>query len=188
MVKKKVKPYIFNCLSFMYCSDIDNLLRTKREINPLRYEKSSESLKQMLDLGGLPEVNIRHIPFCFMQGYEKYVVNMHQIHFDKYEWDYLVMDFLRNGLLGGIYHIIYGSILEKDKIRLLKQGLDKALHKTIINFIDNQSFIKLVQCRRCKYERICSGPYKGYVAEHGSDGIVPVKGSKIQNPVEFLRR
>lgn len=93
------------------------------------------------------QVMVEAVPFCLMQGYEKYVSEL---------------------------YIPFTRIEEKDRV--------------IADFKESkkQSKIKFPQCRECKYELICEGPWKEYPAKFGSDEFKPVPGEKITDP-EILK-
>jgi hypothetical protein len=45
---------------------------------------------------------------------------------------------------------------------------------------------KFPQCKECKYDLICEGPWKEYPEKHGNWEFKPVKGEKIKSQDEIL--
>lgn len=48
--------------------------------------------------------------------------------------------------------------------------------------------IKISQCKECKYNLICEGPWREYPKKMGSSEFQPVKGKKITSPEEILKK
>lgn len=167
---KNLKPFVFNLLMYMFCDDI----RGNRQMaarNSQKYSLVAPYLKKAIDICPAQEVNVRHIPFCLMQGYEKHVCNMHQIHHDRHEWDYHVQDILSNGRLVNAFHTIVGFAPERRKLSVMRKGLDHLQHKAIINYIERQIYVKAKACKSCKYSYKCEGVWKGYAELFGTEEL-----------------
>jgi MoaA/NifB/PqqE/SkfB family radical SAM enzyme len=46
--------------------------------------------------------------------------------------------------------------------------------------------VKFPQCRNCRFDLICEGPWKEYPQKYGTDEFIPVPGKKLKNPKEIL--
>jgi molybdenum cofactor biosynthesis enzyme MoaA len=146
---------------------------------------SSEVMKAVDIVKDIMKVRVRYIPFCFMKGYEKYVCNVHQLHHDPYEWDYVVREQIHNGLfykwakiLVGLFHIPLG--------RLLGQNIDRSFHEAILKVSCLVNAYKPFKCRSCRYYFICDGLWKGYVSLYGTGELNPIRGRKIIDPAFFM--
>ena len=47
---------------------------------------------------------------------------------------------------------------------------------------------KFPQCKNCKYEYVCEGPWKEYPEVFGSSEFIPIPGKKVRTKEEVLRR
>jgi MoaA/NifB/PqqE/SkfB family radical SAM enzyme len=46
--------------------------------------------------------------------------------------------------------------------------------------------VKFRKCKRCRFERVCEGPWKEYVEIYGSSEFVPVNGKKISDKSQII--
>lgn len=46
--------------------------------------------------------------------------------------------------------------------------------------------VKFPQCRHCRFDLVCEGPWKEYPERYGSDEFRPVPGKKLKDPKEIL--
>jgi len=145
----RIKPYQVNFLPLNYWSSANKMKKQD-------YYLITENIKKAIDII-YPEIeiNVRYTPFCFMQGYEKYVVNTYQHIYDLKDWNICAYDY---------------TPLNKYK--------EKAKTK-IIN-----SYYKPESCIKCKYFHICDGIEHKY-KDIASDILQPKYGKKIKNIMEF---
>ena len=82
----RLGPIQVNFLPLNYWEDAQKL-------NTESYEVLSKWIKRAIDgIHQKIEVNVRYIPFCFMEGYEKYVVGVYQHIFDQRDWNIIAYD------------------------------------------------------------------------------------------------
>jgi len=116
------------------------------------YNKISIKIKQIID--GLDkdiEINVRYIPFCFMVGYEQYIVGVYQHIFDKKDWNIVAYE-------------------KKDFIITKSYMFDKA-------FENRQNlYYKPNNCNNCRYLYICDG-----IESKLEPIVYPVEGDKIKD-------
>ncbi len=123
----QIQPSQINFLPINYWNDANDL-----EI--IDYKMISDKLKFFIDHYKVNiEINIRYIPFCFMKGYEKYVVGIYQHIYDKGDWNIQLYENLNT-----------------DKI-----SVDKMFNLAHIDRCN--SYIKPLECLQCKYKIICDG-------------------------------
>jgi len=140
------------------------------ECPPESYETLSAGIKLAIDhINPSIEINVRYIPFCFMQGYEKYVVGIYQHIFDRGDWNIIGYD-------------IDSWESDWSTPPTVSDYFESAKKKRIYSYHKN------LECFDCKYFNICDG------VEHklsATQKVYPVKdnetGKKI-NDVLFYRR
>jgi len=145
----KLHPLQINFLPLNYWSSADKMKKQD-------YYLLTDKIKETIDvINNDIEINVRYIPFCFMKGYEKYVVNTHQHIYDLRDWNICAYDY---------------TPLSKYK--------EKAKSK-IIN-----SYYKPGICVRCKYFHICDGIEHKY-KDIASSILKPEFSKKIKNIMEY---
>lgn len=162
--------------------------KSSGEDNFFRYSSAAEHLKNVVDdfSAFFKKLTIRYMPLCQMKGYEQYIQNVHQVHFDHDEWDYYYRSYVREPCwkwLGGLFT---GLMLLPAKRMWLKRGMTQALHAAIL---EAHSFLhkhKFTVCRKCSYGFICGGVWKEYALRFGPDEFRNVPGSLILDPWYFM--
>ncbi len=99
------------------------------------------------------EINVRYIPFCFMEGYEQYVKGIYQHIYDKGDWNI------------GTYNRGTSKISKELMFNQAKENRE-------------DTYIKPQICSSCKYLYICDGIEKKLLNNHK---LFPVKGEKIKD-------
>lgn len=155
------------------------------------YSEMAPHLRGACDIldATVPAVNVRYIPFCFMEGYERFVCNHRQVPYDPYEWVQGVRarneegtSYLRYlGILG--YGLFLGGALRK----LHSQPLAYTLDDCVTEGIRKYYYAKGPQCSGCRYRELCDGVEKTYAREFGFAELQPVKGKIVRDPI-FYRR
>ena len=161
-----LKPKQVNFLPLNYWDDA----KTLGEID---YTRVSEYLKQCIDLlkqrDEKLQINVRYIPFCFMEGYEQYCVGTYQHIFDKTDWNIMTFN-------GGLKQT--ESFLKKELV-INKENMFKQAKINRFN-----TYIKPPSCTDCSYMYICDGIEKELSSQ--STKLVPRFGKKVLD-VNFLR-
>lgn len=152
----EIRPYQVNFLPLNYWEDA-------QQMHPESYELLSKYIKESIDVisKGI-EINVRYIPFCFMEGYEKYVVGIYQHIYDHGDWN----------IIG--YDVEKFDVRPVDTIDYFNSAKEKRLY----------TYTKEKKCFDCKYFHICDG------VEHKlekTQNVYPVDGEKIKD-VMFYRR
>jgi radical SAM protein with 4Fe4S-binding SPASM domain len=84
----------------------------------------------------IPEITVRYIPFCYMIGYEKYVVGTYQHIFDLKDWNLQT------------YNLKSLKPINKEN------SFEVAYHRRNLTYIKNK------ECLTCKFLYICDGVEK----------------------------
>ncbi|MDD0854371.1 radical SAM protein [Halobacteriovorax sp. GB3] len=152
----QIKPEQLNFLPLNYWEDANKL-----EVHS--YNLLSESIKKAIDkLNPEIEINVRYIPYCFMKGYEKYVVGVYQHIFDRDDWNIMTYE---------VDQFEVKEVSIKDYFEVAKRKRE-------------YTYSKKKECFDCKYFFICDGVEKKVVSEQE---LYPVRGEKIED-VNFYRR
>lgn len=123
----KLKPAQINFLPLNYWSDA-------KDQEPEKYEDLACGIKKAINMiDSSIEINVRYIPFCFMKGYEKYVVGTYQHIFDLGDWNILAYDY---------------KLVSSDTV---KDYYEAAFRKR------NYTYTKPRECFECKHFLICDG-------------------------------
>lgn len=132
------------------------------------------------------KLTIRYIPFCVMKGYEQYVQNVHQVHYDHDEWNYYLRSYIREPYWKWFVGLLVGLSLLPGKRVWSKRGWEQAKHVAILEAHSWLNKVKLSPCKRCRYKFICGGVWKKYANHFGRDGLISQKGSILLEPWYFM--
>lgn len=143
----ELKPLQVNFLPLNYWDDA-------KQQSALNYKEVSPYIHKAIDDLNIEEINVRYIPFCFMKGYEKYVVGYYQHIYDLKDWNIAVYD-----------QAIDPAEYKQDKVK----AMFDAAKKNRLN-----TYIKKKECLNCKYYFVCDG------IEHDQD-VFPEAGERITN-------
>lgn len=128
------------------------------------YELLAEPIKEAIDaLNPDIEINVRYIPYCFMRGYEKYVVGVYQHIYDAGDWNIITYDVDRF------------EMKEADVEDYFNCANEKRMH----------SYAKNKECFDCKHFFICDGIEHKVVNEQK---VYPDPGEKITDVMHYRRK
>jgi sulfatase maturation enzyme AslB (radical SAM superfamily) len=179
----KFEPYAVNFILFNdWYSPASQMLLMPN------FEHISHYLKNAIDSisGCVPKVTVRYIPFCFMEGYERYIANFPQVPYDPDEWAPEIQ----------ILSPEFGVFSSHERIPLtlrIKRFVARAmLLKHMRSVIDSywlkavqSGFFKPSECKKCSFQLICDGIKKGYEKLYPSFKVYPRNGSIILDPMYF---
>ena len=157
----------------------------------VRYSEMAPRLHEACDFLELkiPAVNVRYIPFCFMQGYERFVCNHPQVMYDPFEWVPRVRARLEEGTSLWRYLGIlgYGLFACGAVLKLGRLSLADTLDESVVAGLRRWFYTKRSDCKECKYTDLCDGVEKTYAMEFGVDELQPHGGKLLSDPVTFRR-
>lgn len=157
----KILPDQINFLPLNYWNNASN-------IEVINYKIVSSNIKKCIDLiqNNIQCINVRYIPFCFMENYEKYVVGTYQHIFDLQDWnievykeDDLVKDFI---------------VSTEGAFAIAKENREK-------------SYIKPKICLDCKYVYICDGIEFTCLSKNELSPTVVQKAEQIKD-IQYYRK
>lgn len=155
-----LKPFEVNFIQMNYFDG-------NSDYQPLKLDVLCSAIKTCIDKikDNVKLINVRYVPFCYMQGYEKYQTNYYQLLYDIYDWNI------------PSYTFNVEKLKECDQEQRLKVGFDAAKQNRC------NGFVKPDECKQCRYFFICDGLKKGL--ENIND-VYPVEGQKITD-INYFR-
>ena len=181
-----ISPFkIENYNIIMYIPVLDAAHRVDELAVP--YSVAAPFLKDTIDRYAqcFDRLYVKYIPFCFMQGYEKHVMNFLQTTYLPSEWDFCQRALLRRGRLVCALATVAGLLSCMDMRMLFGRDPKELQRDGFISFQDSINKHKPFKCRSCKYSLICPGVWRGYKQFSKMDDLVPVQGAKILSPYHF---
>lgn len=156
--------------------------------NYFKYSDAAPHLKKVIDdtRGFFKKITIRYMPLCVMPGYENYIQNVQQVHYDHDEWDYYLRARVREPYWKWIGGVITGFMLLPRKKLWLKWGMDHARHAAIMEAHTILHKTKLGPCKNCAYRFICGGVWKKYARRYGGSELKTVEGPLVLEPWHFM--
>jgi MoaA/NifB/PqqE/SkfB family radical SAM enzyme len=132
-------------------------------IKSVDYKILSTEIKKCIDLIECKQINVRYIPYCFMEGYEKYVVGTYQHIFDKQDWNLETYD---------------DNDLKVMKNIELFNAFDVAKNNR------KYSYTKPITCKDCSLNLICDGIEPNLLT---TNILIPLSGNKVED-IQYFRR
>lgn len=155
----------------------------------VRYSDATDQIKKAIDRHQekLPPLSVKYVPHCFMQGYEKYVMNLYQQSFDPDDWNYYLSQVVRRG--DKWYHrwavssiALAGSVFLKDHSFAAQHGAYGLRVFGVTRLVEMLRKRRPKACKSCAYDYVCDHVWKDYVDEFGDAEIAAVPGRKISDP------
>ena len=128
----KLKPEQINFILLNYDSD-------NSDFRKVDYKSLTDSIKVCIDNISDIDINVRYVPFCYMRGYEKHVVNYYQHIYDLRDWNL------------AIYNQELDASIKYTSKEKLRQAYSHAKERRI------SAYHKGKECLQCKDLFICDG-------------------------------
>ena len=155
----------------------------------VRYSDAAASIKSAIDRHRerLPPLSVKYIPFCFMRGYESYVMNLYQQSFDPDDWNYYLSNKVRRSdnwvaRLAVDVASAVGGLLAKDYTVPVRHGWSGWKVFGLTRIVELLRKRRLAACRDCAYDVVCDHVWKDYVARFGEAEIQAVPGRRVLDP------
>ena len=155
----------------------------------VRYSDAAAAIKAAIDrhAARLPPLSVKYLPFCFMTGYEKYVMNLYQQSFDPDDWNYYLGNKVRRAgtpLKRAVFHaaVLAGAALMKDRTAARAYGMKGRLALGFTRVVELLRKKRLPVCRRCRYCVVCDFAWRDYVRRFGTHEFSPVLGERVLDP------
>lgn len=129
----------------------------------------------------LPTLSVKYIPFCFMMGHEQYVMNFYQQNFDPDDWNLYLSHKARRPKTVGTIAII-GAMLLKNGSFPAKYGWPGLRAFGIARCTELIRKRSPRACLKCSYYYVCDHVWREYLERFGDSEIVPISGSRINDP------
>ncbi|HEY9181913.1 MAG TPA: radical SAM protein [Gammaproteobacteria bacterium] len=155
----------------------------------VRYSDAAASIKNAIDRHReqLPPLSVKYIPFCFMRGYESYVMNLYQQSFDPDDWNYYLSNKVRRSDSWVARVAIdvasaMGGLLAKNYVVPVRHGWSGWKVFGLTRIVELLRKRRPAACRSCAYDIVCDHVWKDYIARFGDAEIQAVPGRKIVDP------
>jgi MoaA/NifB/PqqE/SkfB family radical SAM enzyme len=176
------------CIHLAVFSPVARAMATDESLY-VRYEDAGESIMRAIDRHReqLPPLSVKYIPFCFMRGYEQYVMNLYQQSFDPDDWNYYLSNKVRrsgswiSGIAVDIASMV-GGLLAKNRSSALRYGWFGWKVFGFTRVVELLRKHRSAACRDCRYDIVCDHVWKDYVARFGDAAVCAVPGEKILDP------
>jgi MoaA/NifB/PqqE/SkfB family radical SAM enzyme len=155
---KDLDPLEVNFITLNYWED-NPIKHDDEYINRVDYKEITDNIKKCIDqIQHVKYINVRYTPYCFMEGYEKYVCDQYQHIYDIFDWNKGILD-------------------EDIDTTQTYTDREKLVHAYKMAERDRLSFYtKKKECLLCKYFYICDG-VENELAKHTE--VAPVKGDRV---------
>lgn len=179
-----------DALNFIIFNPTRNAINAFEALS-LAYQDFSPYLLEMLQAHHdmFPALNLRHIPFCYVKGFERNVKTMYQLQYEKVEWDYTMDILYKRGRAFLYASTLFGAALMLFNPRFYQLSWDVKLKEALQRariFNDRHQGAK---CKSCKLRYVCDGLPKEYVRHKGADQVSPyLEGPLIYDPTHFIPR
>ena len=175
-------------INYIFFSPLDDAIKANHELW-LRYSIAAPFIKQMIEDYGLKikTISIKVIPFCQLEGYERYITDFFQNIYDPYEWDYFNRVRVRRGAVIALSAALFGTLFLMPAKRVASLSLRGSLYEGIMHTQASRENTKGSLCKTCKFDLICPGVWKEYARIFGLKELKPVEGGKINDPDYYLR-
>jgi len=121
-----------------------------------------------------------------MSGYESYIQNVHQVHYDHDEWNYYQRARIREPYWKWLGGVAFGLLLLPEKNKWRRWRIEHAKHAAILEAHTWLHKCKPSPCHRCSYRFICGGVWKGYNSRFSDNELKPKEGPLIIEPWYFM--
>ena len=186
-IARKLGPFQSNLILFNEFSEAGSVANKFA----IRYSDASRHVKRAVDAlrEEVPYVNVRYIPYCFMDGYEEHVCDYSQKIYDPFEWSQRLLSLCTKQFIDkpvAFYEQIraliqkHGHFVDLDPASISANTAEEL-------FVTHQrsQYVKAPRCRNCRYNRICDGVEWSYSCNIGLAELSPVSGEPVENPLEF---
>jgi len=182
------------CMHFAVFSPVADAQATDARLF-IDYNDAAASIKRAIDRfqdHPLPPLSVKYIPFCFMQGYEQYVMNLYQQSYDPDDWNYYYSNRVRragSALKRLLFDIacLAGAVMAKEFSVPFSNGLLGIKVAGLTRLVELLRKKRLKACRNCRYDRVCDYAWKSYLNQFGERGFISVPGDKIRHPAWSYR-
>jgi pyruvate-formate lyase-activating enzyme len=153
------------------------------------YTDAATSIKRAIDryCSRLPPLSVKYIPFCFMQGYEKYVMNLYQQNHDPDDWNYYYSNKVRR-TRGPLTRLAFdaaslaGAAFAKEWSIPRRHGWFGLRVYGFTRLVELLRKKRLPACRHCALDVVCDHVWRDYVSHFGASEFEPVPGRRIKDP------
>lgn len=175
-----------SCIHFAVFSPVAQAGATAEEFT-VSYDAAAAALKAAIDRhrSELPPLSVKYIPFCYMRGYEHYVMNLYQQSFDPDDWNYYFSNRVRRapaGIKAWLFDVVStaGCLLARDWRVLASYGRTGLKVYGFTRLVELLRKRRMPGCRQCGYDAVCDHVWRDYpVAANFPE---PLPGPPVLDP------
>lgn len=157
-----IMPVESNFITLNYWGDFNVI-----DFKNVSYKDMTDAIKKCIDrLNNGIEINVRYAPYCYMEGYEKYVAGTYQHIYDVRDWN----------------REMYTYTLDVSRTYNPEEKIQNAYNACSTHRA--RFYKKTLDCLKCKHFYICDGIEKE-IAD--TTPVIPASGEKIKQ-VNFYRK
>lgn len=157
-----IMPTESNFITLNYWGDFNVI-----DFKNVSYKDMTDAIKKCIDrLNDGIEINVRYAPYCYMEGYEKYVAGTYQHIYDVRDWNREMYTYTLD---------VTRSYTPTEKIQNAYNAC--STHRA-------RFYKKTLDCLKCKHFYICDGIEKEILSD---TPVIPAAGEKIKQ-VNFYRK
>ncbi len=186
-IRDTVRPCQANLILFNEFSEAGSIA----DQFSVRYSEAAGPVRAAVDVlkDSVPYVNVRYVPFCFMQGYEEHVCDYAQKIYDPFEWSQRMLALCQKAFIEAPMRY-YGYLA--DTLDRFSQSLDldpacisDHLADDVFVTRNRYGYVMAESCRECRYFHVCDGVEREYSAQVGLGELKPVAGERMTDPLAF---
>lgn len=131
-------------------------------------------------------INVRFLPFCFLEKHPECVRTQWQKVHEDQEWDPILNVAFQKGWPAAAASVLAGAFMPWNSPRYRAADAYTLFNKWLSNFRMKLYYRQGSLCRECSLSPICTGVQKDYVKKFGFPEVKPFRlGKKIADPLHF---
>jgi len=154
------------------------------------YAAVGSAISRALDLHGdrFAQINVRFLPFCFLEPHPDCIKTQWQKMHEDHEWDPVLHVVYQRGVAAALAATAAGMLLRRsgpsyrcaDRRTAAARGLSRCRMRLY--------YRQGEPCTRCSVRRICTGLPRAWVGRRGFPTVEPMRlGMDVSDPLHFVK-
>ena len=183
-----VVGYAPRALNYIVLNPTRDAMNADRELS-ITYREVARPLRAVLDeyATRIPTINVRHMPFCMLEGYEKHVKTMWQLQYERSEWDWCMDIVHKRGSLFMYAAALFGLVRMWRHPRVRRVDWNTRLHDALQYARIFNDRRQPAECGACDLRYVCDGVPRQYFEDRGGSEVAPYRiAAPIIDPTHFM--